>query len=98
MKRLVVNDLVQVIAGDAKGATGAILALKHGKNGMLVAVDGVANQVRHKKGDRRGAGEIVAINRFIHESNVRLLSDGKPAKVEKVRDGKRVTRVVTVKA
>lgn len=98
MKRLVVNDMVQVIAGDAKGTTGAVLALKQGKKGVYVAVDGVANQVRHKKGERRGAGEIVSINRFIHESNVMLVSDGKPAKVEKVRDGKRVTRAVTVKA
>ncbi|NDD66766.1 50S ribosomal protein L24 [bacterium] len=90
--------MVQVIAGDAKGSTGAVIALKRRENGVYVAVDGVASQVRHKKGDRRGAGQIVSSYRFLHESNVRLILDGSPAKVEKVRDGKRVTRRVTVKA
>jgi large subunit ribosomal protein L24 len=92
-RRIRKGDLVQVIAGTARGKQGRVLAVDRERG--LVRVEKVRLQKRHLKAGRKGArtGGIIEQEGFIDASNVMLVDpgDGKPGPVRsEMRDGKRV--------
>ncbi|MDR3187159.1 MAG: 50S ribosomal protein L24 [Holosporaceae bacterium] len=85
------GDVVQVIAGEDRGARGEILAVLREKR--RVVVKGVNLCVKHQKPSVSSPGGIVKVERSIHASNVMLLdsSDDRPTRVGiKIEDGKKV--------
>jgi large subunit ribosomal protein L24 len=76
------GDTVKIMTGKDKGKIGKVLILmkKQGK----VVVDGVNLYKKHQKGEVKGKGEIVLINRPIDISNIKkeIVKD----EVQKVSD------------
>ena len=77
------NDLVMVIAGKDKGATGKVIAAYPDQ--MKVVVEGVNRVKKHTRirTTQRGSktGGIVTQEAAIHVSNVMVVSEGKPTRV-----------------
>jgi large subunit ribosomal protein L24 len=72
------GDLVQVIAGAAKGAQGSVLQVQPSKGRVLV--EGVRMIKRHTKPSQQNqSGGIIEKEGPIHISNVRLVDAPKPA-------------------
>lgn len=83
------DDLVVVIAGKDKGATGRVQRL----NGDRVLVEGVNKIKRHQSAQKFKEAGIVEREAAIHVSNVMLVdpTTQKPTRVRsKVEDGKKV--------
>ena len=78
------DDKVLVIAGNAKGTTGVVLARRDEK----VIVKGVNVRKRHLKSREQGRpSEIIEMEKPIHISNVCLCDDeGKALKVKVVQE------------
>lgn len=78
------DDKVLVIAGNAKGTTGVVLA----RRGEKVVVKGVNVRKRHLKSREQGkASQIIEMEKPIHISNVCLCDDdGKALKVKVVQE------------
>jgi len=82
MKKLKVNDIVQVIAGKDKKKSGAILKIFSSKNSVLVAgINMVVKSVKPSQSNSQGGFQTV--ERPINISNVQLLDKGltKPTRV-----------------
>jgi len=75
------GDVVQVISGNDKGATGRILEVYASK--MRVLVEGVNVRKKHEKPNQQNqTGGIVSKEMPIHYSNVMLLdSDKNPTRI-----------------
>lgn len=75
------GDIVQVISGNDKGATGRILEVYAAK--MRVLVEGVNVRKKHEKPNQQNqTGGIVSKEMPIHYSNVMLLdSDKNPTRI-----------------
>ena len=71
--KIVTGDLVYVNSGKDKGKTGEVL--KVDRQRMMVQVDGVAINMKRKKGDQDGeeTGGLTPVNGSIHYSNVNLV-------------------------
>jgi large subunit ribosomal protein L24 len=87
------NDMVQIIAGDAKGQTGKIVRVIPDKNRAIVSEKNMVK--RHTKPSRKNPqGGIVEKEASIHLSNLQLLcpKTGKPTRigVRVLENGKRV--------
>ncbi|MGQ9818800.1 MAG: 50S ribosomal protein L24 [Candidatus Kapaibacteriales bacterium] len=87
------GDLVQVIAGNDRGAVGRILAIYPDK--MKVLVEGVNVRKKHARPTQQNPkGGIVSKEMPIHYSNVMILdSDKNPTRIGirfEERDGKRI--------
>jgi len=79
-KRVRIGDTVKVISGNHKGETGKVLTIDS-KRGR-VTVEAVNRVKRHRKGETRGAGEIVEMEASIHLSNVVVLDgDGNGTRI-----------------
>lgn len=73
------SDTVVVIAGNDKGKTGKVLAVR----GDRVIVDGVNIRKKHMKRTQQGPGRIIEREAPLHISNVQFaLKDGTPVKVK----------------
>ena len=69
------NDIVEVIAGDAKGQKGRVLHVDRAKR--RITVEKVRLVKRHRKQIKgQATGGIVEIEAPIHVSNVRLVTKG----------------------
>lgn len=93
VQRIKKDDLVQVVSGKDRGATGTIVSIDKKKNRVLVK--GVGMITKHIKPKRTGEkGQILKEESYIHISNVMPVCPGtkKPCRVgAQVRpDGKRV--------
>ncbi|WP_207550164.1 50S ribosomal protein L24 [Thermostaphylospora chromogena] len=80
------GDLVQVIAGDDKGAKGRVIAAMPRE--QRVIVEGVNMIKKHSKETHQGprgakTGGVQTMEAPIHVSNVKKLKDDKPEKDEK---------------
>lgn len=87
------GDIVQVIAGNDRGAVGRILAIYPDK--MRVLVEGVNVRKRHTRPTQQNPkGGIISKEMPIHYSNVMILdSDKNPTRIGirfEERDGRRV--------
>jgi large subunit ribosomal protein L24 len=85
------GDIVQVLAGDDKGKQGRVTEVdrKH----QRVFVEGVNLQTKHSKPDAKNPnGGIVKREASIHISNVALLSDGKPTRIGRRKEGNKTVR------
>lgn len=93
MNRLKVNDIVEVISGNAKGKQGKILRFNKTKDRAFV--EKVAMIKRHTKPTQANpAGGIVEKENSIHVSNLALVDpkSKKPGKIKiaEQKDGKKV--------
>ena len=78
------NDKVIVIAGNDRGKTGKILAMR----GERLVVEGVNVRKKHmKRTQQQQKGQIVDMEMPIHKSNVCACVDEKPVKL-RVRENK----------
>lgn len=75
------GDIVQVIAGNDKGATGRVLKLY--PKTMRVLVEGVSIRKKHSRPSQKNQkGGIVSKEMPIHYSNVQIVdSDKKPTRI-----------------
>ena len=90
MRKIKKDDVVQIISGKDKGKSGKILSVDTAKERVLV--QGCNMVTKHSKPNAKNPnGGIVNQEGSIHISNVMLVVDGKPTKVEfDVKDGKKV--------
>ena len=89
--RIKKGDMVQVIAGQDKGAKGEVLRVL--RDERRVVVKGVHVCKKHQKPSMNNPGGIIEKEQSIHASNVMLIdsSDDKPTRVGmKMVDGKKV--------
>jgi large subunit ribosomal protein L24 len=85
------GDLVQVIAGDAKGTQARVLRVLPKEN--RVVVEGVNVRTKHvKRSQQNPQGGTITKEMAIHASNVMPVVDGKPTRVrfETRKDGSKV--------
>jgi large subunit ribosomal protein L24 len=85
------NDEVIVITGSNKGKIGKVKSVQ----GTRVLVEGVNLATVHKKPTSSTQGQIIKIEKSIHQSNVSHVEDGKPVKVKftiESGEGKNFTR------
>jgi large subunit ribosomal protein L24 len=73
------GDIVKIISGSELGKTGEVLSVD--PLSSTVVVKGVAVVKKHKRGNERGSGQVLEIERPIHWSKVMLLIDDVPVKV-----------------
>lgn len=93
------GDKVVVIAGKAKGQTGAIAQVIT-KNETVI-IDGVNMGKRHRRPTQQGrSGQIIDKPMPIHVSNVMIVDSktGKPSRISIKRDEKGVRSRVAVKS
>jgi len=90
MRKIKKDDTVQVISGSSKGKTGKVLSVDTAK--QRVVVEGCNMQAHHTKPSAKNQnGGIVNQEGSIHISNVMLMVDGKPTRVEfEIKDGKKI--------
>jgi large subunit ribosomal protein L24 len=79
MRKIRTGDEVEVISGRNKGLTGRVRLYLAEKD--RVVVEGVNIVKKHMKRGRARQAGIIEVEAPLHVSNVRLLVDGKPAKV-----------------
>lgn len=84
------EDTVYVMSGNSRGQSGKVLRIM----GDRVVVQGVNLRKRHVKPTREQKGGIVAIERSIHISNVKLSVDGAPVKLKTKVDKKGARELV----
>ena len=93
------GDKVIVIAGKAKGQSGAIARVMPAEN--MVLLDGINMMKRHRKPSARNRqGQIIERAMPIHASNVMLVDpkSGKPTRIKITRDDKGSRTRVAVKS
>lgn len=80
------GDLVEVIAGNAKGTRGRVLKVLHKKNRVIV--EGVNKVFKHRKPRQEGQNGIVETEAPIHISNVLIVcpETGKPTRIGRIRN------------
>lgn len=79
------NDEVIVIAGNDRGKTGKVLAMR----GEKIVIQGVNVRKKHmRKSQEHPKGQIVDIECPIHSSNVKHSVEGKPVKLHVRASGK----------
>lgn len=75
------GDSVKVLSGKDKGTIAKVLVVLKKKGSVIV--EGVNIYKRHQKGEVKGKGEIVLINKPIDISNVKKYEEVKPQAIEK---------------
>lgn len=91
-KKIKIGDIVEVIAGDDAGQSGAVLALFPAKG--LVRVEGVNKHTRHRKAQGGQEGGTFTIFLPIHISNVKP-KDAKKKKPVKATENKTTKKKTT---
>jgi large subunit ribosomal protein L24 len=82
------DDNVIVVSGKDKGKTGKVTAAFPKEDRIIVA--GVNMRTKHQKSRRQDQkGKVVEIEAPLNVSNVMLVIDGKPTRVNKARRGKK---------
>jgi len=83
------GDSVVVIAGKDKGKTGTVREALPATEQVII--EGINIATKHQKNRRmRSQGQIIEIERPLHESNDALAIDGKPSRIGyQITDGKK---------
>lgn len=85
------GDTVQVLAGDDKGKQGRVTQVD--RKNQRVFIEGINLQTKHTKPSPKNPnGGIIKTEGSIHISNVALLSDGKPTRIGRRKEGDKTVR------